>query len=37
LEVVAENLKGEVEGLGDVLVAEVQAGDQRFSVLASQS
>ena len=35
VEVFAEDFQGEVEGGGDVLVAEVQAGDQGFGVLAA--
>jgi hypothetical protein len=32
VEVVADDLQGVVEGLGDVAVAEVQAGDERLGV-----
>lgn len=34
VEVFAENLKGQVEGRGGVLVADAQAGDDRFGVVA---
>jgi hypothetical protein len=35
VQVVAEDLEREVEDRGDVVVADAQAGDQRFGVLAS--